>query len=62
MELRGDRSYPHELAEESDLIDLRRAISHAQGNNPTRRIRAVLNRPRGLSINELGDILQGEES
>ncbi|MCA8969332.1 MAG: DEAD/DEAH box helicase family protein [Planctomycetes bacterium] len=48
LRLRGDRSYPLDLRGESNVGELRRAISHAQGNNPTRRIRLVLDREHPL--------------
>lgn len=46
LKLRGDRAYPIDLRHEDDLDELRRAISHAQGSNPTRRIRLVLDGDR----------------
>jgi superfamily II DNA or RNA helicase/diadenosine tetraphosphate (Ap4A) HIT family hydrolase/HKD family nuclease len=39
LALRGGRGYPLELAGENDFPDLRKAVSHAQGKNPNRRIR-----------------------
>ena len=53
LHLRGDRQYPIRLVSEDDLPALRRALSAAQGNNPTRRIRIEITLPEQIEPRDL---------
>jgi len=59
LKLRGDRHYPVELSAESDLGELRRAISAAQGKNPNRRLRITLGGFDGWTLRQLMDLTRG---
>jgi superfamily II DNA or RNA helicase/HKD family nuclease/diadenosine tetraphosphate (Ap4A) HIT family hydrolase len=59
LSLRGDRSYPIELAAEPDFDDLRRAISAAQGKNPNRRLRITLGGFDGWTLQQLVNLTRG---
>ena len=62
LRLRGDREYPLNPATESNLDDLRRAISAAQGNNPNRTIRILLSGADGADLTDLSNKFAGVTS